>query len=144
MAMGCRVEIETVPGNLPLLNDPKLTELFRKNAERIFGVDDFRHYPHVGGSTDAGDLSQLMPVLHPHMAGAKGKVHSPEWHIADFDDGYLAPAKTLAAMIIDLLCDEAARAREVQAHHQPAMSKDEYLKQQKSVFHTETFDGSQN
>jgi amidohydrolase len=144
MAMGCRVEIETVPGNLPLLNDTKLTELFRKNAERIFGVDDFRHYPHVGGSTDAGDLSQLMPVLHPHMAGAKGKVHSPEWHIADFDDGYLAPAKTLAAMIIDLLCDEAARAREVQTHHQPAMSKDEYLKQQKSVFHTETFDGSQN
>ena len=144
LALGCRLEIETVPGNLPLRNDPNLTELFRGNAERIFGADGFREYPHGGGSTDAGDLSQLMAVLHPMMTGAKGQVHSRDWHIADFDAGYLAPAKTLSMMAIDLLCDDAGGANEVLSKHEPAMTTEDYLKRQRAVFGAESFDGARN
>jgi amidohydrolase len=142
VALGCQVEIETVPGNLPLRNDPKLTELFRHNAKQFFGEDGFRNYPHGGGSTDAGDLSQLMPLLHPMMTGAKGNVHSAAWQIADHDAGYIAPAKTLAMMVIDLLSNGAELARGILKEHQPTMTKEEYLNQQSSVFRTETIDGS--
>lgn len=142
MALGCQVEIETVPGNLPLRNDARLAALFRKNAETLFGENSCRDYPHSGGSTDAGDLSQIMPVLHPTMTGASGVVHSTDWHIADHEAGYLAPAKTLAMMAIDLLADDAAQAREVLAQHRPALSKQEYLDKQRAIFHTERFDGS--
>ena len=142
VALGCTVEIETLPGNLPLRNDPRLTELFRHNAEQIFGEDGFQEYPHAGGSTDAGDLSQLMPLLHPMMTGAKGNVHSAAWDIADHDAGYMAPAKTLTMMVIDLLSDGAALAREILKQHRPAMTKEEYLQQQSAVFRTETIDGS--
>ena len=38
-----------------------------------------------GGSTDAGDLSQIMPVLHPMMTGAAGAHHQIDWHIQDHD-----------------------------------------------------------
>src|SRR5205085_881446 len=113
--------IETVPGNLPLRNDPRLATIFRNNAGKLFGEESYCEYLHGGGSTDAGDLSQLMPVLHPMMTGARGKVHSTEWHIADPDAGYLAPAKSLAMMVIDLLSDGAVRAREVLAQHTPTM-----------------------
>lgn len=142
MAIGCRVEIKTVPGNLPLRNDSKLATLFRHVAESIFGDHSYCEYPHNGGSTDAGDLSQLMPVLHPMMTGASGVVHSTQWHIADRDAGYLAPAKTLAMMAVDLLTDGAARAREVLSEHTPAMTKRAYLDQQQAIFSTELYDGS--
>ena len=141
MAMRCRVEIDTVPGNLPLNNDANLRDLFRRNAATLFEEDGYRDYPHGGGSTDAGDLSQLMPVLHPVMAGAHGEPHSVDWHIADKDNGYVSPAKTLAMMAVDLLADDAGTGRQVLEEFTPGMSRDEYLSVQEDVFRTEVFDG---
>ena len=141
MAMRCRVEIDTVPGNLPLNNDPNLRDLFRRNAATLFEEDGYRDYPHGGGSTDAGDLSQLMPVLHPVMAGAHGEPHSVDWHIADTANGYVSPAKTLAMMAVDLLADDAGTGRQVLEDFTPGMSRDEYLSVQEDVFRTEVFDG---
>ena len=143
VALGCAVEIETVPGYLPLHNDPDLGQLFKANAARIFGSDQYRDYPHGGGSTDAGDLSQIMPVLHPVMTGASGVVHGPDWRIADPAAGYLAPAKVLAMMAIDLLYGDAAAAKSILQNHVPNMSKGEYLQQQKALFHREHFAGDQ-
>ena len=141
MAMRCRVEIDTVPGNLPLNNDANLRDLFRRNAATLFEEDGYRDYPHGGGSTDAGDLSQLMPVLHPVMAGAHGEPHSVDWHIADTANGYVSPSKTLAMMAVDLLADDAGTGRQVLEEFTPGMSRDEYLSVQEDVFRTEVFDG---
>ena len=141
MALGCRVEIETVPGNLPLRNDPRLAELFRNNVRVLFGDQEYRDYPHGGGSTDAGDLSQLMPVLHPMMTGAQGSHHQIDWRIADHNAGYVLPAKSLAMMAIELLHNDAQLARDVLSRFVPGMTKDEYLERQLAVFRTETFDG---
>ena len=141
MALGCRVEIETVPGNLPLRNDPRLAELFRNNVRVLFGDQGYRDYPHGGGSTDAGDLSQLMPVLHPMMTGAQGSHHQIDWRIADHNAGYVLPAKSLAMMAIELLHNDAQLARDVLSRFVPGMTKDQYLERQRAVFRTETFDG---
>ncbi|MSR59937.1 MAG: amidohydrolase, partial [Planctomycetaceae bacterium] len=121
MALGCRVEIETVPGNLPLRNDPRLAELFRKNVHALFGDQEYRDYPHGGGSTDAGDLSQLMPVLHPMMTGARGSHHQIDWQIFDHNAGYVLPAKSLAMMAIELLHNDAQLARDVLSQFVPGM-----------------------
>ncbi|MBT5872782.1 MAG: amidohydrolase [Candidatus Latescibacteria bacterium] len=139
IAMGCKLEVETVPGNLPLRNDPVLANIFQENAETLFGKGTFREYGHGGGSTDAGDLSQFMPVLHPMMTGAAGTHHQTDWHIADPDAGYVAPAKTLAMMAIDLLANGAAKAHEVIDRFEPIMSRREYVNRQQAVFKTETF-----
>jgi len=142
LAMGCQVEIDTVPGFLPLRNDPGLAGVFRENAARFFDAAQYRDYPHSGGSTDAGDLSHVMPVLHPVMTGARGTVHSADWHIADPEAGYVAPAKTLATMAIDLLADDAAGARRILDASPPLMSRAAYLDQQKAIFRTELYDGA--
>ena len=137
-AMGCEVNIETVPGYMPLNNSPGLAAIFRTNATMIFGEDKYRDYPHSGGSTDAGDLSQIMPVLHPSMIGAAGTIHGSNWEIADQYSGYVAPAKTLAMMAIDLLCD--GHAEQILAEESPKMSRDEYLRLQHDFFRSEHYD----
>ena len=141
LALGCTVDIETVPGYLSLRNDPDLTVLFRENAAGIFGADQYRDYPHSAGSTDAGDLSQIMPLLHPAMTGARGAVHSPTWNIADVEAGYVAPAKILAMMVVDLLADGADLARRIKTRNKPALSRELYLQQQRELFDQETYDG---
>ena len=142
VALGCHVEIETVPGNLPLQNDAGLAEVFRNAAGQLLGDDSYRDYPHVGGSTDAGDLSQIMPVLHPMMTGGTGAHHQTDWCIKDHETGYVTPAKALALMAVDLLTNNAARAQKILESRKPVMTKDEYLRHQTSVFRTELFDGT--
>jgi len=142
MAMGCTVEIETVPGFLPLRNDPGLAALFRQNSARLFGEEAYRDYPHSGGSTDAGDLSQIMPVLHPYMTGARGAVHAADWRTDDLEAAYVCPAKTLAMMAIDLLYGQAETAHGVLAARRPPLTKEAYTELQEAVFCTDVFDGS--
>ncbi|MAE67101.1 MAG: amidohydrolase [Phycisphaeraceae bacterium] len=142
MAIGCRVEIETVPGNLPLRNDPQLADVFRESAGSVLDPKGYRDQPHMGGSTDAGDLSHLMPLLHPMMTGGCGAHHQLDWGIEDADLGYVAPAKTLALMAFDLLDDGAKKAKQVISAYTPALSKDAYLRQQADIFNTESFDGA--
>ena len=77
------------------------------------------------------------------MTGASGVVHGPDWGIADPAAGYLAPAKVLAMMAIDLLYSDASAARDILQNHAPNMSKNEYLQQQKALFHRELFAGDQ-
>jgi metal-dependent amidase/aminoacylase/carboxypeptidase family protein len=140
LAMGAQVEIRTLPGYFPLLNSQAMGEVFKRNAgEYLFPPDLVRDAGHGTGSTDMGDLSHIMPALHPTMAGGYGDVHSREWHIANSDDGYLAPAKGLALTAIDLLWDDAAGAREVMERERPLMSREEYRRFQRAVFRTELF-----
>ncbi|MBM4076343.1 MAG: amidohydrolase, partial [Planctomycetes bacterium] len=140
MAMGCKVVIETVPGNLPLRNDPELSRLFRDNVPLLFDGQSCQNYEHSGGSTDAGDLSQLIPVLHPMMTGGAGSHHQTDWQIDDHYAGYVLPAKSLAMMAVDLLRADASRANQVKSQFVPGMTKDEYLDRQRSVFRKKEFD----
>ncbi|GEM_PF-4438290 len=56
------------------------------------------------------------------------------------DASYIAPAKTLGMMAADLLHDDAQQGQEVLANYVPAITKDEYLDMQNSIFRTESFD----
>lgn len=141
LAVGAKVEIETLPGYMPLANDATMVDVFEANTEELFGEDEMSRVGHRTGSTDMGDVSHLIPAIHPMMAGASGPGHSRDWHIADKDLGYLAPAKTLATVAVDLLYGNAEGARAVIENHKPLMSKQEYLAFQEGVFKTEVFDG---
>jgi amidohydrolase len=141
LALGAKVEIETLPGYLPLSCDPTLTRLFRQNAAALVGDENFRQIGHRTGSTDMGDLSQVMPVLHPYMGGARGTGHGADFEIVDPDLAYVAPAKALAAMVIDLLADGAAGARETLSTARPAMTRERYLAFQRSLAKREIYEG---
>ena len=88
-----------------------------------------------------GDISHIMPAVHPSISGATGISHGNDFMIADKEMAYLAPAKALALMAVDLLYANAEGAKEIKAQHKPIMSKEEYLSYQNQIFQKEIFDG---
>ena len=142
LALGAQVEIETLPGYLPLFNHAGMTKYFKANAAAILGADQVTETGHRSGSTDMGDISHVMPTLHPYMGGASGSGHGADFTIADPKLAYLEPAKQLALMAVDMLWDDAKAAREIMAAFTPRMTKEAYLAFQRGIGRTELFDGA--
>jgi amidohydrolase len=142
LALGARVEIETLPGYLPLFNHVGMAQQFKVNASALLGADQVTESGHRSGSTDMGDISHVMPTLHPYMGGATGSGHGADYTIADPKLAYLEPAKQLALMAVDLLWDDAAGARDTLEGFTPRLTKDAYLAFQRSVSRTEAYDAA--
>jgi amidohydrolase len=141
LALGAKVEIETLPGYMPMTCDPIMTRYFRDIVGGLFGDEHYRQIGHRTGSTDMGDLSQVMPILHPYIGGARGTGHGADFAIVDKPLAYLGPAKALAAMVVDLLWDGAGAAREVVAKARPPMTRASYLAAQRGLARRETYEG---
>jgi len=141
LALGATVEIETLPGYLPLRSDPTLMRVFKDNADALFGAGVCRETGHRTGSTDMGDLSQVIPVLHPYMGGARGTGHGADYEVVDPHLAYVMPARALAATVVDLLWDGARGAREVVANARPTMTRESYVEFQRSIRRREVYRG---
>ena len=141
LALGAKVEIETLPGYMPLRCDPTLVERFRPIAEGLVGADQVRTIHHRTGSTDMGDLAQVMPIIHPYVGGATGTSHGADWSLVDQSLVYITNAKALASMVVDLLADGAAVGREVVTKAKPPMTRAAYLEYQRGMSRREVYEG---
>jgi amidohydrolase len=141
LALGARVEIETLPGYMPMTCDPTMARYFEASAAALVGREHYRQIGHRTGSTDMGDLSMVMPVLHPYLGGARGTGHGADYEIVDPTLAYVGIAKSLAAMAVDLLAEGAAGAREVLAQARPPMTREQYLAFQRGIARREAFQG---
>jgi amidohydrolase len=100
----------------PLRNNLTLAELFRQNINTLG-----RQMPLVGdsrvGSTDMGNVSQLVPSIHPTIAVAPETVaiHSPEFaEVAASENGIkgmLDAAKAMAMTVADLVASPETVAK---------------------------------
>ena len=130
LAMGAELEIVTLPGYLPMINDRAMMGLFKQNATSLVGegaVATHDSERNRGGSTDMGDLSQIMPALHPYTGAATGSGHSTDYVIHDYQQAVINSAKAMAMTVVDLLSADAEKAKEVLAGSRPAMTKRQYL-----------------
>lgn len=141
LALGAGVEIETLPGYMPMRLDETMVRRFRAIAAGLVGEDHVKTIPHRTGSTDMGDLAQVMPILHPYVGGATGGSHGPDYEVVDHDLIYIKNAKALAGMVVDLMSDGAAGAREVLANARPPMTRAEYLAFQRRMSRIELYEG---
>lgn len=129
IAVGCEVEIRTTPGYMPSRYDPVLAELYRKSANVVFGAENVRTSGQRASSSDAGDLSMLMPTIHPWVDCATGNGHGIDYLVQDYDMAVVKAAKAMTATVIELLSDGAATGLRVTDGFQPEMTKDRYLAQ---------------
>ena len=127
-AIGAEAKITELPGYLALNQDKSLTQLFADNMISLYGQDSVTEGGSSGGSTDMGDISGLIPALHPHMGGFEGGGHSKDYAISDEDAAYLSPARVMAMTVIDLLYDDAAAAKKIMADFKPLYTKEEYVR----------------
>ena len=127
LSLGANVVIEDSAGYAPYQNNLDLLKVIGEAAD-IIGVP----FHHTGvtstGSTDMGDLSCVMPMIHPYAAGAVGTSHGKDYYVSNPDLACVASAKWQVAMLTLLLQDNAERALEVVKNYQaPFASKEAYL-----------------
>ena len=140
MAVGAQVKIQTIPGYMPLQQNHGMADIFRANAAELVGEENVGYVDHRGGSTDMGDISHLMPVIHPYVGGAAGLGHGATYVIEDYGLAVIKGAKALAYTAIDLLADNASQGNTIAGGQRPDMSIPEYLKFMRDFASEETFD----
>jgi metal-dependent amidase/aminoacylase/carboxypeptidase family protein len=115
-ATGCRAQVAFDPIiHEPVRPNHAMLALFGKNLDRIgFPID--AEDTGGAGSTDAGNVSQALPTIHPYIRITPDDTPN---HSRDFTEaaaspmaraGMLAAAKALAMTALDLLSDPAAVA----------------------------------
>ena len=142
MAVGADVKIQTIPGYMPLQQNKGMAEIFRANAADLVGEENVSYVNHRGGSTDMGDISHLMPVIHPYVGGAVGLGHGATYVIEDYSLAVIKGAKALAYTVIDMLGDNASQGNSIVGGQRPDMTIPEYLKFMRNLASEETFKGA--
>jgi amidohydrolase len=93
----------------PMRNNLTLARLFRQNMQSLGRKVKLSDPSRAFGSTDMGNVSQLVPSIHPFVAIAPKEVvaHSPQFASAAASEagirGMLDAAKALAMTVIDLV-----------------------------------------
>lgn len=137
MAIGARVNIDTLPGELPLICNKEMNDLFVANARDAFPGVKVTDAGHFSASTDMGDVSHLMPAIHPFIGGVDGLLHGPDFKVVDFKSAALMPGKAFAGVVIDLLSDDAKEARAILKDFKPALTRDQYIAKMDGYFNGE-------
>lgn len=135
LSMGANVEIIDMPGYSPLFNDIEMKAVARDAARIIDSELDLPiDNPWSTGSTDMGDLSCIMPVVHPFAAGAKGTSHGNDYYIVDPDAACVKNAKWQIMMLTILLQNGGERAKRIIENYKPQFaSAKEFLDYQNSL-----------
>ncbi|MBQ3092247.1 MAG: peptidase dimerization domain-containing protein, partial [Clostridia bacterium] len=126
MALGAQCKIVNLPGYMCPFESEELKDAVYDNLKYVLGEENC-HRNGPGGSTDASDVSNIMPVVHMRIGGARGVGHGADYEIARPDLAVVAAAKIMACTAIDLLADGAAKAIEVKEKFVAPMTKEEYL-----------------
>lgn len=127
-AVGAEVEINEIPGYLPLDQSLAMNHLYAENIQKFIGRENVIEGVDLTGSTDAGDISLIMPMLHPTAGGFLGNAHSKDFKITDPEMVYIITAKAMALTVVDLLFDNAKSAKQIKSNYKPSFTKDSYLK----------------
>lgn len=133
-AIGAQTVIETLPGMMPLSCNKRMNQLFAANAQEAWPEITIRDAGHFSASTDMGDVSHLMPVIHPFIGGTTGLLHTADFKVVDFNAAVLLPAKAFAMTLIDLLYDDAAEAKAILADFKPVLTREAYIAKCDSYF----------
>ena len=133
-AVGAQTIVETLPGMMPLSCNARMNELFVENSKLAWPGIAIKYAGHFSASTDMGDVSHIIPVIHPFIGGTNGLLHTADFHAVDFKAAVLLPAKAFAMTLIDLLYDDAQEAKAILDNFEPILTKEEYIKKAESYF----------
>ncbi len=126
-ALGVEVEISDMPGYLPLHQDKNLATVFGDNAKALDETATILFKEEMeGGSTDAGDVATIMPCVHGGIGGFSDGFHTKHFEIKDKYLAFIAPAKVMACSVVDLLFDDAKKAKEIKQNFKSEYNSKNY------------------
>jgi len=133
---GTKVEIIDVPGYLPMFTSKNANALIYPIAKDIFS-GNIETFNHLGLCSDMGDVSTLMPILHPYIGGVEGDLHGNNFKMVDEDIALAKASAFLTSTVITLLSKDANKAYTIINNYNPIF-KDfrEYAKKIASLYKT--------
>ena len=134
-AMGCTIEFEDEFKSAPRINDANFRRVFGEVASMIFPKETVNmETPWVAGCSDMGDISCVMPTIHPYICGVEGIEHGDNFIVSDPEKACVAGAKILAGVVYKLLCEEGKTAKKILAEAKvPFATKEEFLARQERM-----------
>lgn len=135
LSLGTNVEITDIPGYAPLVCDDGMIDIADRAMKAIMPNVEFKiSSGYSSGSTDMGDLSTIMPVIHPYAGGAIGTSHGRDYYIADPEAACIDSAKWQVAMLTLLLENGGSEARRIVSEFNPVFaSAKEFLDYQDAI-----------
>ncbi len=129
LSIGTNIDITDTMGYAPLVNNENMMNIAKEAAQTFLPEYNFKMNDFMGsGSTDMGDLSCIMPVVHPYCGGATGTAHGDDYMITDPVEACVGSAKLQLGMLCLLLSDDAREGKRIINEYQPAFaSKEEYF-----------------
>lgn len=129
LSLGTNIEIIDTHGFAPTLHCEELNEAAIEAVKlQLPGYKCAEHHGTSTGSTDMGDLSCIMPVIHPNVPGAAGMGHGMDYRIADPVAACVDSAKFQLALLSILLTNGGQRAKSIIQAYKPTFnSKEEYF-----------------
>ena len=130
VAMGAGVEISDRPGHSPAYHDPTFMQLAEQCCKDLVGDDKvaFDYKAWQTGTSDFGDVTQVMPGVQFNCMGASGTVHGIDYQVSDPERLCVNSAKAQLFVVDALLSNGAAAAKEIVANYQPVYASiSEYL-----------------
>ena len=120
LSLGANVEIIDFPGYAPHDNDLGMGDLAQEVFKEILPDKPFsRDTTRSSGSTDMGDLSRIMPVLHPYAPGATGTAHGNNYYITDPFLACVDSAKWQVGLLFRLLENGGEQAKQIVEGFEP-------------------------
>ena len=120
LSIGCNVEIQDFPGYAPHYNSTEMLDVAEQAAALAIPEEQYdRTNQFNTGSTDMGDISSIMPAVHPYAAGSKGTSHGSDYYVVDPERACVKSAKWQLGMVKILLSNDAARAKEIIKNFKP-------------------------
>ena len=126
-AVGGEIEINDMPGYTFFHEDLELKKIVEDNFIQLVGKD--RVGVGKAYTTDANDVSYLIPTVHAYAGGAVGVGHGADYAVENEELAYIVATKMLVMTVIDLLYDGAKKAIEIKKNFKPVYTKEEYLRE---------------
>ncbi|MDD4003507.1 MAG: amidohydrolase [Clostridia bacterium] len=113
-ALGASADITDIAGSAPLKNSENFSQIAVDIAGEIFG-DGKVQKTNIwqSSSTDMGDLSAVMPVIHPYIGGAVGKLHGNDFYVIDKETACIKSAVFQLQLATKLLSNNGELAEKI-------------------------------
>ncbi len=136
LSLGANIEICDIPGYAPLNNNSAMIEVASDALTALFPTEKLCETGvFSSGSTDMGDMSSIMPVVHPYAPGAIGVSHGDNYYIENSDSACIKSAQWQVAMLTMLLCNDGAKAGKIISEYDaPFKSRQEYCDYLDKIF----------
>ncbi len=111
-SMGCELQLHDMHGYAPRYNDPNFNECFHEACSLLYPEDMLSFNNNFGtGCSDLGDVSCVMPAIHPNFSGSVGQAHGINFFVTDPHKACVMSAKAQTAALVKLLQNGAEKAK---------------------------------